>query len=115
MINFQYCRLEAIKHAAELVNKWHDINRLIDNAYRFCIVLDEDFDNFQELSQERNNDDCLREVMHVASCYCGANNLLSALYYINGNHIQSDIWYTRYIHSANRAFNQKDELNDIDD
>lgn len=115
MIYFKQYRIEAIKNALEFVSKWKDINRLISNAHRFCNALDEDFEALLELRLQCANDECLKETIRVATSGFGANNLLSALYYINGNYIQSDIWYARYIHSTNRAFGLLDELNDMDD
>ncbi|BAZ18726.1 hypothetical protein NIES4071_106110 (plasmid) [Calothrix sp. NIES-4071] len=115
MSNFEHCRLEAIKRALELVSKWGDINCLINNAHRFCNARKEDFEAIRELRKEGASDECLKETMRIAGANYGATNLLSAFYFINGNYIQSDIWYARHIHSMNRILNRKDELNDMED
>ncbi|RUS93138.1 hypothetical protein DSM106972_097320 [Dulcicalothrix desertica PCC 7102] len=115
MVNFEQNRLEAIKYAVELNQKW-DINRLIHNASLHCSAIESNnhLKDIRKLHRISKSDECLKETIQTATFYCGANNLLSALYFINGNYMQSDIWYARYIHAANRVLGQTNELNDMD-
>lgn len=110
MSNFEYYQVKAVECAAKLLQKW-SIDRLLHSANRFCTALETE-GGAHECHLEAQYDDCLQDVIHIASIECGACNLYGALHLLAGNRIQSEIYFQKYIHAYNRVTKRDSELND---
>ena len=114
--NNYYQRISAIQSAIALTRTYH-IDRCINSAHRFCMVVDErkesgNRDAFREIHAETDYDPCLDEIFDLITGLHGCNQFLSALYFVKGDRLQSELWQQKHLLLVNRVFNRPTELND---
>lgn len=114
--NNNYYRAKAIEDAFNLIREY-DVDRCIRATRRVCEAIDEKDntrDSLKELHAETDYDPCLDKIMHLIMVYHGCRQFLSALYFVKGNSLQSDLWHQKHLLGSNRFFNKSNELNDDD-